>query len=251
MLSLIIYSLPYILGTVLLIALVSSFTNFRRANRAPYFRIRRDATQAAWRWLLVLLVCAGGLYGALSARRTLPPPDLDSLWPSPPTATPTFSLLAVATPTLDPNAAPKEPLAGPPTITPTRPTATPTSTPFITTLQSDVTPPADAAIKITAIASGITTELAPVSVGTKFPIGTPRIYVFFEFSNMADGVSWSRALLRDGSVIFSESEAWSRGERGKTYDWFNAQGGGLSAGNYQVQFYIGDKMIAQGAFTIE
>jgi hypothetical protein len=249
--SLIVYTLPYILGIVLLVALVSSVSNFRRAHSAPYFRIRRDATQAAWRWLLALVVCVGGLYATLSARRTLPPPDLDSLWPSSPTMTPTFALLGMPTPTLDPNATPKEPFAGPPTITPTQPTATPTPTPFITSLQSDVTPPADAAVKITAIASGITTERAPVSAGTKFPVGTPRIYVFFDFSNMADGVSWSRALLRDGSVIFSESEAWSRGEQGKTYDWFNAQGGGLSAGNYQVQFYIGEKMIAQGVFTIE
>lgn len=250
MLSLIVYALPYILGIVLLIALVGSFSNFRRARGAPYFRIRRDATQAAWRWLLIALVCAGGLYGALSVRRTLPPPDLKTLWPSPPTVTPTFGILGMPTPTLNPNATPKESFAGPPTITPTQPTATPTPTPFITTLQSDVTPPANAAVKITAIANGITTERAPVGAGTKFPVGTPRIYVFFEFSNMANGVSWSRALLRDGSVIFSESEAWSRGEQGKTYDWFNAQGGGLSAGNYQVQFYVGEKMIAQGVFTI-
>lgn len=251
MLSLIVYVLPYILGVVLLIALIATFTNFRRAQSAPYFRIRRDATQAGWRWLVVLLVCAGGVYGAISARRTMSPPDMDSLWPEPPTVTPTFALLGVATPTLDPNVTPKEPFVGAPTITPTQPTATPTPTPFITTLQSDVTPPANAAVKITAIAGGITTERAPVSVGTEFPIGIPRIYVFFEFSNMADGSSWSRALLRDGAVVFSEFEAWSRGEQGKTYDWFNAQGGGLSAGNYQVQFYTGERMIAQGVFTIK
>ncbi len=250
MLSLIVYTLPYILGIVALIALVSSFSNFRRARRAPYFRIRRDAAQAAWRWVLVLLMCAGGLYGTLSIRRTLPPPNLDSLWPSPPTITPTFSILGMATPTLDPNATPKEPFLGPPTITPTQPTATPTPTPFITTLQSDVTPPADAKITITAIAGGMTTELTPVNTGTKFPVGTPKIYVFFEYINMADGLSWAPALLRNGAVVRTEPYLWEYGEKGTGYYQFPAQGG-FPAGNYQIQFYIGEKLVAQGVFTIE
>ena len=97
MLSLIVYALPYILGIILLIALGSSFSNFHRARKAPYFRIRRDATQAAWRWVLVLLVCTGGLYGAFRARQMLPPPDLASLWASSPTVTPTFSLFHIFT----------------------------------------------------------------------------------------------------------------------------------------------------------
>lgn len=250
MLSLIVYTLPYILGIVLLIALVSAFSSFRRAHKAPYFRIRRDAAKAAWRWMLVLLVCAGGLYGTLSARRTLPPPDLDSLWPSPPTVTPTFSILEMATPTLDPNATPKEPFTGPPTITPTQPTATPTPTPFITSLQSDVTPPANAEVSITAIASGMTTELMPVDPGTKFPIGILKIYVFYKYSNMADGLSWALALLRNGAVVRTEPALWEYGETGTRYYWFPAQGG-FPAGNYQVQFYIGEKMVAQGVFTVE
>jgi hypothetical protein len=250
MLSLIVYTLPYILGIVLLIALVSSFTSFRRARSAPYFRIRRDATRSAWRWLLVLLVCIGGVYGLLRIRRTLPPPNLASLWPSPPTVTPTFGILGIPTPTLNPNATPKESFVGPPTITPTQPTATPTSTPFISPIQSDVTPPANATIKITAIASGITSLLAPVNAGTKFPAGTPKIYVFYEYTNMADGISWAPALLRNGAIVFTVSDLWKLGEKGKAYYQFDAHGG-LSAGNYQVQLYVGEKMVAQGVFTIE
>lgn len=250
MLSLIVYTLPYILGAALLVALVSAFSSFRRARKAPYFRIRRSATQAAWRWVLVILVCAGGLYGALSARRRLPPPNLNALWPSSPNITPTFATLGMATPTLDPYATPKEPFTGPPTITPTQPTATPTATPFITSLQSDVTPPADAEVTIIAIASGMTTERAPVDAGTKFPVGTPKIYVFFEYANMANGLSWAPALLRNGAVVRTEPYLWEYGEKGTGYHQFPAQGG-FPAGNYQIQLYIGEKMVAQGAFTVE
>jgi len=250
MLSLIVYALPYILGIVLLIALVSSFSSFRRARKAPYFRIRRDATQAAWRWVLVLLVCTGGLYGALRARQMLTPPDMASLWPSPPTVTPTFSLLEAATPTLDPNATPKEPLLGPPTITPTQPTAPPTPNPPLATHQTDVTPPAGAEITITAIARGMTTERIPVEPGTKFPVGIAKIYVFYKYANMANGLSWGLALLRNGAVVRTEPALWKYGETGTGYYQFPAQGG-FPAGNYQVQFFIGEKMVAQGAFTIE
>jgi hypothetical protein len=250
MLSLIVYMLPFILGFVLLVALAAGYGSFRRARSAPYFRIRRSATQAGWRWMLVVLACGGGLYAALRTRQTLPPPDLDSLWPAEPVSTSPPSTLAMFTPTLDPNTTPKEPFAGPPTITPTQPTATPTATPFITIIESNVTPPADASITITSIASGITTLLAPVDAGTEFPIGTPRIYVFYAYSNMANGMSWAPALLRNGIIVFTESNLWEMGEQGKAYYQFNAQGG-LAEGNYQVQFYFGEELVTQGVFTIE
>ncbi|MBN1312758.1 MAG: hypothetical protein JXB30_15195 [Anaerolineae bacterium] len=250
MLSLIVYVLPFILGIILLLALISVYSNFRRARSAPYFRIRRDATRAGWRWLLVILVCSGGIYAALRTRQALPPPDLDTLWPTVPTPTSSPGTLAMFTPTLNPEATPKEPLTGPPTITPTQPTATPTATPFITIIESDVTPPADASIKITAIASGISTLLAPVDAGTEFPVGTPRIYVFYEYANMANGMSWSPALLRNGIIVFTESNLWEMGEQGKAYYQFNAQGG-LAEGNYQAQFYFGEELVTQAVFTIE
>ncbi|MBN1428492.1 MAG: hypothetical protein JXB07_08905 [Anaerolineae bacterium] len=250
MLSLIVYVLPYILGIAVLVALIGGFSNFRRARSAPYFRIRRSATQAVWRWLLIALLCGGGLYATLSIRQTFLPPDLASLWPSTPMPTLAPSTLAMVTPTLDPNATPIDPFAGPPTITPTQPTLTPTPTSFIRGIPSNITPPANATIKISAISSGITSLLVPTNAGTEFPLGTPRIYVFIEFENMADGLSWSRAMLRDGSVIRSESEAWSRGESGVAYYWFDAQEG-WPIGRYQIQFYIGEELNTQGVFTVK
>ena len=62
-------AIPFVLGVVLLISLINVYTNFRRARRAPYFRIRRDSARSGWRWLLISLISAGAVVAAIVARR--------------------------------------------------------------------------------------------------------------------------------------------------------------------------------------
>jgi len=250
--SLLVYVAPYVLGLVLIVALVTAAGDFGRARSAPYFRIRRDSSRAGWRWVLVAVLCGGGLFGVLSIRGSYGPPDLTQLFPTPDlSASATFYLPGSPQPTAGPGSPqPTSPaLPGAPTITPTLPPTTPSATPFITTIEAPVTSSPDAAIKLDTISTGISPSLQPVDPGTFFSSGQTRIYFFISFSNMSNGESWSRALLLDGKVIRTVTEAWNQGEKGNAYYWFEAQGG-FPQGSYQAQFYVGDKMVAQGAFTL-
>jgi hypothetical protein len=252
-LPLLIYVAPYVLGLGLVVALVTAFGDFRRARSAPYYRIRRDSSRSAWRWLLIGILCGGGLYGVMTIRGSYGPPDLTTLFPTPDASgtSATLDLGSILTPGPGPGteAATRNPLLLPPTITPTEPPTTPTATPFITTIEAPVTTSPDAAIKLESISTGISSSLEPVDPGTFFSSGQPRIYFFISFSNMSNGQSWSRALLLDTKVIRTVTEAWNQGEKGNAYYWFEAQGG-FPQGSYQAQFYVGDKMVSQGAFTL-
>jgi hypothetical protein len=245
-----VYVAPYVLGLILVVALINTFSNFGRARRAPYYRIRRDSSRSGWRWVLVGLVCAGGLYGVLSVRGSYGPPDLTTLFPTPNIGpTPTFDVDTILTTAPGTPAPTRNPLLSPPTITPTQAPVTPSATPFIATIESPVTSSPDATFKLTAISTGISSSLEPVDAGTFFSSGQPRIYVFFTFSNMADGQSWSQVLLLDGNVIRNGTDAWNLGDKGPAYYRFEAPGG-FPQGSYQIQLYIGDKLAAQGAFTL-
>lgn len=249
MLSAIVYILPVILGIVAVVALIAAFTNFRRARKAPYFRLRRQSGRKGWRWLLVLVLAGAGAFAALQSQQFVEPLELASLLPSAGTATPTLSPLTFPTSTIDLTLTPKDILEGPPTITPTESPPTAPPTPYIATIQSTVTPPADAGLAITGISSGLSPELEPVNTGDVFPVGTPRIYYWVEFENMVNGMSWSRALLLDGRVVRTESEAWERGTEGVAYYWFDAQGG-WPTGRYEVQFFLGDEMVDSATYQV-
>jgi len=246
--SLLVYVIPYILGLVILIALLGSSANFRRARRAPYFRIRRDAARAAWRWVMICIVALALAVVAIYARRTLPRPSLGSLFLAPmETLSPAVPMIPSVTP--NPSLTPKNPLFAPPTITPTQPTPTVTPTPFLATVESEVTPPTNATLRVTAISSGISSDLRPVNAATTFPAGLPRLYMWIEYANMANGISWSRVLLLNGVVVRAESELWERGEEGIAYYYFDAQGG-WPAGEYEIEFYIGDRLLDSRTFTV-
>ncbi len=249
MLSLVVYIAPFLLGIVALVSLIVAVANFRRVQRAPYYRIRRESSRHAWRWLLILVLAAGGGFAAVQVRQFVPPLDLEELFPPAPTATPTFGLGALPTLTTDPELTPRDIFEGPPTITPTQSPPTLSPTPYIATIESTVTPPADASLTITAVSSGISPNLTPVNVGDTFPVGTARIYFWVEYANMANGMSWSRALLLNGTVVRTESEAWERGSEGIAYYWFDAQGG-WPAGSYEVQFYLGDRQVSSATYSV-
>lgn len=249
MLSAIVSILPFILGVIVLTGLIGAFVNFRRGRRAPYFRLRQQSNRAGWRWLLVVMLSSAGAIGALQLRQYIEPFELEALLPSAPSPTPTFELLAFPTGTVDLTLTPKDILDGPPTITPTEGPPTAPPTPYISTIESAVTPPADASLTVTAISSGLSPELEPVNTGEVFPVGTPRIYYWIEFENMVDGMSWSRALLLDGRVVRTESEAWERGSEGVAYYWFDAQGG-WPTGRYEVQFFLGEELVDSATYQV-
>lgn len=139
-------------------------------------------------------------------------------------------------------ATPPPPLTIPPSITPSSvPTSEPITTALLTTIESPISAPLEATITITTLSSGLDANANPINTGTQFVAGLPRIYYWVSYRNMLDDIAWSQVLLRDGEIIRAESNTWNQGEEGTTYFWLEAQGG-WPAGNYEIQFFIGDRM---------
>lgn len=248
LLSLIVYIIPYILGIVLLVALINIFFHFRRASTAPYFSIRKDAGRRGWQWMGIAFVGAVSITLALFARRSVPPFDPAQFQLFGPDSTPLPTLAPLTSTPADNPLLNDTPL--PPTITPTLDlTPTEQATPLIATIESNVEVPANATLTITEISSGITSDRSPLNAATEFPVGTQRVYFWLEFANMVNGLSWSQVLLLNGAVVRSESEAWSQGAEGTAFYWFEAQGG-WPGGRYEIQFYLGDRLAASATFAI-
>ncbi|MCC6905654.1 MAG: hypothetical protein IT326_07410 [Anaerolineae bacterium] len=246
MLSIIVYLLPFVSAVMLLIAVLGAAFSFRFASKARYFRVRRAATERAWRWVLagVISLALGAI--VLLLRDRVPPPEWAFLSRAPaetptlavpPTLLPTEASILPASPTPEPPAADV-------TLTPG-----PDGTPIIVTIDSPVTPPIEAALTLSTISSGISANQTPIDEGNAFTAGLPRVYYWVTYTGLADGSSWAQVLLRDGEVIRSESSAWSRGASGLTYFWFEAQGG-WPAGRYEVRFYVGDRLMTGGTYDL-
>lgn len=269
---------------------VIALWNFRRGRREPYWRLRRAASLHGWDLFLISIVLvflasgvcvfsglAQAILGpavaapAVSPVLAVQPRDTatgvsttpgktatapPSPYPTRPSLTPTGpasdSILAVTA-----NVTPTPAESPTPTQTPARSTARPTVTPtpspealFYPTVESSVTPPADAALRITALDSEVTDGLQPVAPGTVFKAGTARIYFWLEYTAMIDGAAWRRVLYRDGRPIQGGAYLWTGGESGQTVNFFG-DAAGFSAGVYEVRVFLGEREAARATFTVE
>ena len=226
-----------------------------KARRAPYYALRRDALRRGRRWTLAALV-----WLAFAVALLLVPPRL-------------VAILSPATPTVVPTTMPTRTPTPRPTRTPTaaptrRPTATapfiPTATPDVPLPESALSPlpsavPAgeDARIAVITLAAGEDDLGQPVDPGTEFPPRDHRVYLFFTFEGMQDGVVTTFAWYKDGEFIDFCSDTWpwgliegrEWGERGQT-SYFCKPPGGWDPGAYQVHVFIEDRVQGSVQFVI-
>jgi hypothetical protein len=280
--------LPYIiigLYVVGLLAFLLSLQQLRRGRTGPYWRIRRAAGQRGGQ-LFILSIGLIGIASALAlfsgladlAYRRLTgtlvnDPNipkgvvLPTLTPTlrftlTPTITVTSGVTVVTFPatstltqpseTLSPSATSTATLTSTPTPTPTNtslPTATFESVLALTPLASERQPRAGASLTITTAAQGIATDQSPFQPGTKFSSGVQRIYFFFQYKAMDDGISWSRILFRDEIPIQGQSYLWSLGENGSSYFFFGSEEG-YPPGDYQVRLFMGDQAVSTFSFSV-
>lgn len=169
-----------------------------------------------------------------------------------PTATPTDT--NTPTPTNTATMTDTSTLTLAPTITPT-PTVTLTPTPTfervlqLTPAASEQEPPADAVIELVSAAGNIAPDQTPLEQGTQFVAGIQRIYFFVRFSDMANGVAWTRILYREGVPIQGQSYRWSQGESGESFFFFGDTNG-YPPGSYEVRLFIGSEESSRLAFTV-
>ncbi|WP_119072289.1 hypothetical protein [Aggregatilinea lenta] len=281
-------TLVYVTGAFFVLALLLvliSLRLFRRSRTDVFWRRRREAGQRGWRLFLL-----GGVLLVLSAVACVSSVALsifgeEDTTPAIPTeiaggrtadvldevtatdtleALPTTALVDEAI-TLPPQPVePTEPVVTPtpaPTvvviITATPPLTTPlptpfaTFTPYVTPVVSSVTPSPDAALEITALDSAISDQLGPVNPATRFEAGIKRIYLFVDFSNMAQGVLWKRELYHDGDLLDGNTYLWGSESDGSSYFFFGSDTG-FVAGDYEIRLYIGESNtpVSSARFTV-
>ena len=241
---------PWLVGAGLVatvVTLVVAIQAYARLRRAWYYVIREAARRTFSRSLLVLLILAFLTIGSLLIPRqeSTPLPTLTATANQPPAPTPTR-----VTPT---------PVA---TVTPTpQPTATepfiPTSTPqatlpitFTTPLPSAVPPPADARIEFWTLAQGVDEDNRPVDPATVFPAGIERIYLFFTYDGLLPNVPVTVLWYRNGELLNGGTDLWeSEQVKGERYVYL-VPAGGYTAGRYQVQVWLGERLQIQVAFSV-
>lgn len=273
-------ALPIVTGAFFLLALLFlliALRLFRRSRTDVFWRRRREAGQRGWRLFVLafgLLVFSGlaCTFTVLSALlfgdeeetpaliEIFSPNDLPSVTPTV-TLTPGAGDVPTDSATVDtPGAVADGQTPEMPstvvvivTATPFTPTVTvlPTFTPYVTPLESNVTPLPGADIQITALDDQISDALTPVNPRLTFDAGTTRIYLFVEFKGMAQGVLWKRLLYRNGEVIDGNSYLWGQATEGTSYLFFGNDSG-FSTGDYEIRLFVGDSItpVSVMPFTI-
>ncbi|MGH2524717.1 MAG: hypothetical protein ACRDH2_19595 [Anaerolineales bacterium] len=251
--------LTWAAGLLLLGCVLAGFGGVRAlagARRLPYFQLRRQTLLRGWRLVLISvgLLIASGLvlaFGRPAAKLLLPPTttSLPSATPNatsvPPQFSPTPSL------TLPPSRTSPPTITLTPSDTPT-PTISPTPalprelvTPILT---ATVTPPANA-IAVDMRFSVRDNCNTPTS--TDFFDQIPRrIYAHFFYDNWLPGVQWSGVWLRDGQVIFAETQLWDGSTGGCGFTDFDHNKLWWQVGAYEVQIFIGETWLLSDRFEV-
>lgn len=157
------------------------------------------------------------------------------------TLTPSLTSTTTATPSLSP--------------TPVTPTATLTPSPFPTraSVLIPLTPRAsasnDASLEIAAISTEIDDEWQVLNPSIVFMENTTRLYFFLKFSQMSSGVLWQWHLLKDGDYVDGQSSLWGNQTQGHSFFFYSLEGG-FSAGEYEIQLYLGDQQVDSATFSI-
>ena len=101
-----------------------------------------------------------------------------------------------------------------------------------------------------AIAAGVDASGLPVNPSLQFGVGTPAVYVFFDFQNVPAGVRLRHNWFRDGGSVYFESFPWDRPDSGNaTIAWTPPHG--FDAGMYEVRVFIDDQLQFVANFEVK
>jgi Tol biopolymer transport system component len=190
----------------------------------------------------VLLICAALLLtaGAILMREQL---GLDNIMaslggetPTPTIQTPTEPA-ATATPTFTPETG-VEVTTEP--IVPDTPTTEPT--------QEVASEPEFGSI---TFALGATDQYEPIDPGITFQEGITEVHAIFEYSGMSKDFNWERVWYLDGKEVLRNAQKWTGDEAG-VFDYFiDAGNEPLFPGEWVLELYVEDQLLATDSFTIE
>lgn len=102
--------------------------------------------------------------------------------------------------------------------------------------------------KIT-FSTDITSDYRAIEAGQRFVEGYFTLYATFDYSDMADGMSWSWVWRRNGQVIEGGNQLWTYGDDGPGYVYFRPEEGFLQ-GQYELEVWVNDELMAQSDFLV-
>ncbi len=231
-----------------------------KARRAPYYVLRRDAFRRARRWILTSLALQAvavlllfvALYLPAVTRAPLPSPSATSFVAPTLTRTPTRSPTRTPTPTPT-----RRPTATPPFI-PTPTQAVPLPEIALSPLPSAVPPGEEARIAVITLATEEDAAGQPVDPGSEFPPGDHRVYLFFTYEGMDDGIQTTFAWYKGEEFIDFCSDAWLWGlvegrdwGRSGRSSYFCRPPGGWEPGTYEIRVFIETRLQGIAQFAIE
>ncbi len=114
------------------------------------------------------------------------------------------------------------------------------------------TPPASGKPEISSLifAEEVTEEYEPVNATVSFEEGITEIHALFDYTGIQNDYTWERVWYLDGEEILRNSAAWTDEEAGR-FDYFlDAGGDPLPAGEWVLEIYVEDKLLASGSFSI-
>lgn len=247
-------------GVLLILAVILAalcIPQFRKARRAPYYVLRRNALRRGTRFILAAAaLLAAGIILMIASPRLAVVVTIPTPFPTPTltcTPAPTSTPRPTSTPTPVP---PRGPTATPPPIPTSTPAVLPPDT-ALTPLPSAVPAPQDARITLIALALDRDANGWPVNPGNEFPSGDHRVYLFFSWENMRNNIVTTFAWYKDGEFIDFCSDTWlwgttegrNWGERGWT-SYYCRLPGGWQAGRYEIRVFIETRLQGIAQFVI-
>jgi hypothetical protein len=246
------------LGIGVVISLLTGFFELSRARNLPFFLLRRQATERAWRNIVIgvffTLLGLAILIGGKPLIEIVVPPTMTPTVSPTPTITPTITL----TPTL--TLTPSNTLPPTDTLTPS-PTLTPSETPtpgypsnLITNLpDTTVTPDPEAIIGIITVAQDQTETGQPIGAAFEFDASTlTKLVALYSYDRMSDGVQTSTVWYRDSVPIYVDTDVWEGGTGGSTVigDECPLEQCLFLPGTYRVAIFVGDQLKRSADFVI-
>jgi hypothetical protein len=93
----------------------------------------------------------------------------------------------------------------------------------------------------------VTNRREAVSPTTVFSDTVSRVYAAFPYNGMRDGLTWTHVWYFNGVEFNRGEETWRWGSADRSYVFTRLVG----AGNYRLELYVNDDLLASGNFTVQ
>lgn len=96
---------------------------------------------------------------------------------------------------------------------------------------------------------GVTADDRPTNPTYLLPSGITKVYAFFDYTGMRDGLPWSRVWTYEGDQVATGSATWDMGASGSAWVSLSADEP-LDPGTYRLELFVEDTLAAASDFTV-